>query len=211
MNDQKGLWDKAHEEGEINHYSNTPTKFAEEVLKIIPPSSKILELGCGVGNDSIDFATACHQVVATDFSEVAIKKNAERFEDVDNLSFKTLDMSQPFGLGNNQFDVIYARLSLHYFTDKITRNIFSEIHKALKSDGYLCFLCKSINDPLYGKGVELEKDMFELDGHVRHFFSQDYAASLLEKNFKIEKMESGNDKFYGSNSAYIKAIAVAVK
>lgn len=211
MKDQKQLWDRAHKDGETSHYSSRPTEFAEEVIKIIQPLSKILELGCGVGNDSIAFASAGHHVLATDFSEVAIRKNAERFKGNSNLAFETLDMSQPFRFSDNEFDVVYSRLSLHYFNDETTRKIFSEIQRVLKPDGHLYFICKSINDPLYGKGEKIEKDMFENEGHIRHFFSDEYAASLLGNNFKIEKIESGDDKFYGSDSAYVKVIAVAFK
>lgn len=211
MNDQKQLWNRAHQDGEINHYSSTPTEFAEEVIKIIQPLSKILELGCGVGNDSIAFASAGHHVLATDFSEVAIRKNAEPFRGNSNLAFETLDMSQPFRFSDNEFDVVYARLSLHYFNDEITRKIFSEIQRVLTPDGKLCFICKSINDPLYGVGSEIEKDIYENKGHVRHFFSEDYTKSLLKNNYKIEKIESGDEKFYGHNSSYIKVIAAAAK
>lgn len=210
MNDQKQLWNKAHQGGEISHYSSTPTEFAEEVIKVIKPSSRVLELGCGVGNDSIAFASAGHQVIATDFSEVAIRKNSERFRDNSNLVFETLDISQPLRFADNEFDVVYARLSLHYFNDEITKKIFSEIQRVLRAEGHLCFICKSINDHLYGKGEEIEKDMFENEGHMRHFFSEEYAVSLLGNNFKIEKIESGDDKFYGSDPAYVKVMAVAV-
>ncbi|MDO8269657.1 MAG: class I SAM-dependent methyltransferase [Candidatus Levybacteria bacterium] len=211
MFDQKKLWDKAHQDGEINHYSSTPTELAEEVIKIIQPSSKILELGCGVGNDSGAFTSAGHHVLATDFSEVAIRKNSERFKDDSNLTFEMLDMSQPFRFADNEFDVVYARLSLHYFTEEITRRVFSEIHRVLKPNGYFCFMCKSTKDPLYGKGKEIEKDMFEYEGHVRHFFNEESARSMLDNNFKIDEIECGDGKFYGSDSAYVKAIATAVK
>lgn len=211
MDDQKQLWDKAHQAGEINRYSNAPTEFADEVIKIMQPTSKILELGCGAGNDSVVFVTGGHQVIATDFSDIAIRKNSERFKNISNLTFETLDVSHPFRFSDNEFDVVYARLSLHYFTDEITRKIFSEIHRVIKPNGYLCFICKSINDPLYGKGTEIEKDMFKFEGHTRHFFSEEYAKSLLGKSFKIEKMESGDDKFYGNDSAYVKVIAAVVK
>ena len=211
MHDQKKLWNKAHEQESIHHYSTQPTSFFEEVNKIIPPASRILELGCGVGNDSIGFAEARHTLIATDLSEVAIDKNKERFKNILNLNFETLDMSESLRFHNNEFDVVYARLSLHYFTDEVTRKIFSEIHRVLKPNGYLCFICKSTNDPLYGKGTEIEKDMFEHNGHIRHFFSEEYAKSLLENKFKIEKIESGDEKFYGNNSAFVKSISRAIK
>lgn len=207
MNNQQDLWNKAHDKGEIAHYSQKPTTFAEEVLEILKPHSKILELGCGVGNDSVSFAQAGHTVLATDFSDVAIQKNKERFQDVENLTFQTLDIEKPMEYDDNEFDAVYARLSLHYFPDNKTRNIFQELHRILVPNGLLCFICKSTTDPLYGKGREIEPDMYDLDGHIRHFFSENYAKELLKDTFEIETLESGTDKFYDSESAFIKVIA----
>jgi ubiquinone/menaquinone biosynthesis C-methylase UbiE len=200
-----------NQKGSINLFSGKPTAFAEEVIKTINPSSKILELGCGAGNDSVGFAQAGHTVIATDFSEVAIKRNSESFKDFAALSFEVLDISEPMRFHNGEFDVVYARLSLHYFTDKVTRKICSEIHRVLKPDGYLCFICKSTQDPLYGKGIEIEKDMYELNGHIRHFFNEEYTKSLLRDKFAIVKIKSGVEQFYGCDSAFIKVIARATK
>jgi ubiquinone/menaquinone biosynthesis C-methylase UbiE len=106
---------------------------------------------------------------------------------------------------------VYARLSLHYFSDLTTKRIFSEIARVLKPNGYLCFLCKSTNDPLYGKGNEIEKDMYENKGHVRHFFSKEYATELMQQSFEIQTIEEGEETFYGSQSAFIKVIATVRK
>jgi ubiquinone/menaquinone biosynthesis C-methylase UbiE len=210
MKNQKQHWNELHKQGNIDHYSNRPTKFAEEVLRIAKPFSKFLELGCGTGNDAVAFARVGHTVLAIDFSEVAITKNIERFKDVSNLAFEVLDISQSLKLEDNQFDVVYARLSLHYFSDEITKKAFQEIHRILKPNGLLCFICKSVKDPLYGKGEEIERDMFEYKGHMRHFFSEEYAKECLD-NFRIEKIESGAELFYGNESAFVKVIATAVK
>ena len=166
MYNQKELWNKAHGEGDIAHHSKAATAFAEEVLLLLSTGSQVLELGCGVGNDSVAFANAGHIVTATDFSEVAVAADKGRYKDVSGLTFQELDMSQDFEFEDNQFDAIYARLSLHYFTDVTTRKIFKELERVLRPDGKLFFICKSTADPLYGKGVELQKDMYELDGHI---------------------------------------------
>ena len=76
-------------------------------------------------------------------------------------------------------DGVYARLSLLDYPDHITRLLFQEIHHILKRGGRLAFLCKSTDDPLYGKGQQLEKNMFENKGHVRHFFDENYTKILL--------------------------------
>jgi ubiquinone/menaquinone biosynthesis C-methylase UbiE len=150
-------------------------------------------------------------VIATDFAEVAIQKNSQRLKDISNLQFEVLDMTNTFPYSDNEFDVVYARLSLHYFTSEKTREIFSEIFRVLKPNGYLCFVCKSTTDELYGQGVEIEKDMFEENGHVRHFFSEAYTNSLLEAQFKVKKLESQDKKTYTRNASLIKVIAQAIK
>lgn len=211
MNDQKKLWNDVHDKGDIGNYSSTPTELAKEVLEIIPSSSKILELGCGAGNDSVGFANGGHIVVATDFSENAISRNSKRLEDISNATFEALDISKPFEFKDGSFDVVYARLSLHYFHDENTRKIFKEIHRILKPNGPLYFICKSTKDPLYGKGEKIEKDMYELNGHVRHFFSEEYSRELLSDHFIINKLESGEERFYESDSSYIKVFARALK
>lgn len=208
INDQHKLWDKLHHAGrvDLNPALGESTDFAIEVYKIIPKASSILELGCGAAIDSVFFANKGHKVLSTDFSDVAIEKNKEKYKH-NNLTFKTLDISNSMPFVDKEFDAVYARLSLHYFTDKVTKKIFREIHRVLKPQGYFCFLCKSNKDPLYGQGKQIEKDMFECIGHIRHFFSEDYAKECLGGFFEIQKLESGEDNFYGKTSAFIKAIA----
>lgn len=206
MTDQQAIWNKAHTAGGLDHYANIPTSFAKEVQEIIPPNTYILELGCGAGNDAIFFAEQGHKILSTDFSEVAIEKNKKIYNNK-NLTFSVMDCSKLMDFLEQTFDIIYTRLSLHYFTDAVTKNIFAELPRILKPLGYLCFLCKSINDPLYGKGQEIEKDMFNNNGRIRHFFSEEYTKEYLGDMFSIVKLESGQEKFYGEPSAFVKVIA----
>lgn len=79
MKDQLQHWNNAHIEQWLHSHSEHQTKFAEEVNSFISHKSKILELGCGEGNDSIYFAEQGHLVVATDFSNVATEGNRKRW------------------------------------------------------------------------------------------------------------------------------------
>ena len=208
ISDQKSHWDILHKQGALKAFSDNPTNFAKEITKYIPPNSKILELGCGLGNDSYYFAKQRHAVIATDFSDEAIKQNNEKYKDARRLTFKVMDMNKsPYPFKENDFDCVYSRLSLHYFSDEITRKIVKEVFRILKHNGLLFFLCKSTGDPLYGKGRLIEKDMYEFNGHIRHFFSKDYSKDLLKGKFRILKLESGMEDFYGEKSGYIKVIA----
>jgi len=138
MKDQLVHWNNAHAEQWLHKHSTDKTTFAEEVGRQISQGSKILELGCGEGNDSVYFAEHGHTVLATDFSDVAIEQNIKRWAHP-NLFFKAQDMSHAFQFENKSFDVVYARLSLHYFTNETTRDIFREIARVLKPGGELYF------------------------------------------------------------------------
>jgi ubiquinone/menaquinone biosynthesis C-methylase UbiE len=207
MNDnQKDHWDSLHIVGKTDMQSKKETTFAQEVNAIIPSKSALLEIGCGNGHDAAFFAKEGHNVIATDFSEVAIEKNKKDYREYPHLQFFVHDTSKKFLFQSNTFDAIYARLSLHYFTDKITKEVFRDIYRILKPNGFLCFLCKSVNDPLFGKGKKIEKNMYEKD-HIRHFFSEVYAKECLDNKYTIKVIVSGDDIFYGKKSAYVKIIA----
>jgi ubiquinone/menaquinone biosynthesis C-methylase UbiE len=127
------------------------------------------------------------------------------------LRFEVQDTSKKFNYSDGQFDAIYARLSLHYFPNETTIAIFDEMRRVLKPSGNLYFMCKSVDDLIYGQGIELEKDMYELNGHVRHFFSEDYAKQLLtEASFDITSIIKGEEKIYDRQSAYIQVEAKAI-
>ena len=207
MQDQRKLWNNNHANQRLHAHSQVQTAFAEETSAIIPAHSTILELGCGEGNDSIYFANQSHSVIATDFSDIVLKQNKERWSN-SNLTFSIQDTSAPLDFGDGTFDVVYARLSLHYFNDEATQKIFDEINRVLKPGGYISFMCKEISDPIYGKGVEIETDMFELDGHVRHFFSERYVAKLLAlHDFTVESIATGKEQIHDKASAFIKVLA----
>jgi len=211
MNDQKKLWDEYHVVGNIRKYSTKATDFAREVMEAIPSNSKILELGCGAGNDSIAFVNNGHSVIASDFSEVVVSQNSEIYNENKDIKFTVIDMSEGINFPENSFDVVYARLSLHYFSDDITRMIFKDINKVLKKGGYFCFMCKSVYDSIYGEGEMIEQDMFVRKGHVRHFFSETYINELLDNKYEIQMLKSESDKLYERYSSYIKVIAKSLK
>lgn len=205
MNGQKEIWDRNHAENAARLGLRGHSSFAGEVMCLIPGKARILELGCGVGNDAAYFAAFGHNVVAVDFSDTALEEATKQFGGFPNLTFVKQDIGEPFAFGDGEFDFVYARLSLHYFPDAQTKKVFGEIARVLRPGGAVAFICKSVMDPLYGKGTEIERDMFETD-HVRHFFSEEYAAECLGNRLEIQSLMSGEDNFFTRPSAFVKAI-----
>jgi ubiquinone/menaquinone biosynthesis C-methylase UbiE len=205
--DQHDLWSGIH--GRNPEIREHGSGFASECLERLGPGSHILELGCGAGNDAAAFAGAGHTVIATDFVESAIAANRQRHGHISNLSFRTMRSDEPFPFADEAFNAVYAHLSLHYFPHDITTAIFAEIRGVLNPGGRVMFACKSPQDPLYGKGVEIEPDMFELNGHIRHFFSEAYARDLLADGFTDIEIAAHEGKLYGGPSVWITVIARA--
>jgi ubiquinone/menaquinone biosynthesis C-methylase UbiE len=205
MADPKSHWNGKHQAAD--HLAiGGPTEFAVEVQSFIPEHSKILELGCGHGQDAVYFAKQGHEVAATDFTEVIIEKNQQRHQ-VPGLTFGLMDISKPMPFSNETFDVIYASFSLHYFPDSTIKNIFKELSRVLKTGGHICFIVKSTKDFYYGKGTEIEKDMYDFNGDAKHYFSEEYVKECLADDYEIVKLESGEKQFFTYPAAYIKTIA----
>lgn len=79
------------------------------------------------------------------------------------------------------FEIVYSHLSVHYFTQKITKQIFSEIYRVLKPKGIVAILVNSTFDPEYGTGMELEEDYFEIDSVRKRFFKVDSMKSFVQE------------------------------
>jgi SAM-dependent methyltransferase len=208
---QREIWDSRYREREPTAaLIEDPSPFARRVASMLTVPSDVLELGCGMGWDAAYFAGLGHRVRATDFADSVIEAARVRFNGLPELTFRVLEMPDDITdedrMPDLSFDVVYARLSLHYFDNVATRRIFNHIPRLLRPGGLLAFMCKSTDDPLYGKGTKIESNMFE-SNHLRHFFSESYARSVLGPWFDPPDVVSRSGRLYDSPSAWIEVVA----
>lgn len=202
MNDQKAFWNNIH----VNKYAKADwidkhTIFVEQVKDHFPTEGKLLELGAGHGQDTRYFAGMGYEVVATDFSEEALRFNREKLhEDLSQkVSFHQVDMSQSLPFEDEHFDVVYSHLAVHYFTKVVTQALFDEIYRVLKPGGVVALLTNSTSDPEYGTGEMIEEDMYLLNGEViKRFFS---VETMLEYTTKFETVLLDNQGTTHKDSA----------
>lgn len=180
----------------------SPTELAIDVARSLRSPSRILDLGCGPAYDGAFFASAGHRVVAADF--IRLDKDWHTARQVSNgLSFVLLDLRSGLPFKEEAFDVVYARLSLHYHSTEMTHQIFAEIRRVLVADGLFVFLCKSTKDRLYGRGVQLGSDMFRVNDKVYHFFDESFARGCLGDRFSIKEFWTGPMETYPGEQSHV--------
>lgn len=193
-------WNKLHQQYSTQDWIEKPNIFAEEALVHFPKKGYVLCLGDGQGQDGRFFASMGYKVLSTDISDEALKINLLKISEqgLTNISTEKLDLTTDFPYEEATFDVVYAHLSLHYFTEKVTKQIFSEIRRVLKRGGMLAVFVNSINDPEFNTGKKIEQELFEIEGTTKRFFSkhsmdyfaQDFQVILLDDSGRTYKDEA---------------------
>jgi ubiquinone/menaquinone biosynthesis C-methylase UbiE len=182
--------------------------FVKKVMKYVTKGMSVLDLGCGYGTDTLYLARKGMHMTALDFSAASVESVRKKTTKAHLDSVKVLqhDLSKKLPFSKGSFNAVYAHLSIHYFDDKTTHRIIVEIERILKPGGLIFVKCKSVDDPLYGKGEEVGPDTFRTE-HVRHFFSKEYMQSLLA-DFKILSLRRASSAHDKRRSAFIEAIAL---
>ena len=187
--DKEKRWDSIHSRGgtrtEIRNQYDGWLEQDERIKDALNKcSTPILDLGCGIGIDTLHLVESGHRVIACDFSNTALEKVKENIPEARTIQF---NMKNGIPFEKELFDVIIANKSIHYFTEKETEQLISELYRVIKPNGVFVFVVNSVNDSNFGagQGIELEKDFYEVRETTKRFFSQE----SLEKFFDKEHWE----------------------
>lgn len=133
--------------------------------------TEILDLGCGIGADTLYLIERGYNVLSCDFSNEALKSIREN---IPNSKTKNLDMLEEFPFADESYSLIIADLSLHYFNNNTTIHIMNEIKRVLKDNGVLLARVASVNDFNFGAGIgkQLEKNFYFEGDYTKRFFDQ---------------------------------------
>lgn len=147
-------------------------------------AERVLELGCGSGNDAARLARAGLEVVALDASAEAIGLARDRFGAL-GIDFAVADMTEPLPFAKGSFDAVMANVSLHMFPDAVTRAVFTEIERVTRPGGLLLLHVNATSDrPLRAARRPVERELepdyvLERAGQRVRFFSREYVADVL--------------------------------
>jgi len=184
----KSHWDNSHEKHPERLESSA---YAVDKEKSFPRNSVVCDLGGGDGADSLHFLKSGHKVYLFDISEVALEKATEKvakFGLGDELVTSLVNLnSMLIPTEDNFFDVLYSRLSLHYFDKDRTTEILKDIYRVLKPGGIAFIAVKSPKDKkemewLENNNQKIGDGLYSEDGLLKSRFSEMQYKTILEKS-----------------------------
>lgn len=199
LNNQEEYW-------EIN-YANKPKMFglapsfaAEEALKIFKKKniSSIVELGAGLGRDTIFFAKNNIKVEALDYSKTAvmsIKKKVKELNLSEFVSTKVFDVRKKLPFKNNSIQGIFSHMLYCMSLKNLeVQNLNSEILRVLVKGGVNIYTVRNFEDGDYKNGLHIEDESYQNDGFIINFFSKKKIEELLVGfiNIKIDRFNEGD-------------------
>lgn len=94
---------------------------------------RVLEIGCGLGTDGAQFASAGADYTGIDLTEAAVELARRRFELFDlRGEFRTSD-AENLDFADNSFELVYSHGVLHHTPDTV--RAVREVHRVLKPGG----------------------------------------------------------------------------
>ena len=199
LNQQSQHWEK--------NFSSKPEMFglesslpAKKSLDLFKENkiNKIVELGAGLGRDTIFFAKNAIHVTAVDYSPSGLKvinDKAQKQNLSNHISTKLFDVRKKLPFEDNSIEACFSHmLYCMALTSDELKDLNSEICRILRPNGINIYTVRNTSDGDYKNGIHRGEDLYENDGFIVHFFSKEKINSLLEgfQNIKIENFEEGS-------------------
>jgi len=157
------------------------SKKINQIIKIIPKKSKILEVGCGEGNHSIYLAKKGFDVIAIDSSKNAIEFAKKKIKKKFKIKFLCKDYSK-VSQYKEKFDFIFDWRFLHEIKTKNERKKYIDsISNALKDEGKYLTVAFSGDSNFMGTG----KLRTSPAGIKIYFATLKETEKLVKTKFKI--------------------------
>ena len=199
LNQQSQHWE-SNFSSKSEMFGLEPSYSAKKSLEIFKKHNikNILELGAGLGRDTIYFAKNNIKVYALDFSPCAIDtiiKKSKKLGLDKLITAEVFDIRKDFSFIEKNFDCCYSHmLYCMALTESDLEELNKKIHLKLKGDGINIYTVRNTSDGDFKKGSHLGENLYEMNGFIVHFFSDEKIKKLLNgyKNLDIIKFDEGN-------------------
>ena len=196
----KVYWEKHLKEDDLEKIEELWIKKYENII-INNDYKKVLDLGCGIGQYINYFIEKGYDVVATDISKKALYYLSNK-----NPKVKTIlqDMTDKLNFNDNEFDIVFANLSIHFFNEEDTQKLLNEIHRILKPNGLFIGSVNSTSAYEFIKDhvTEIEKNYYESNGRNVRLFDEPQFEKYFNKFDKVVLNEVIETRFKHSKNMW---------
>ncbi len=196
---QEGHWNRTYS-GDSAFFGEGPSEFARMALSQFKNSAvrSVLELGCGQGRDTLLFAKEGFDVTALDYSKAGLHKLQESARDLgvsDCIDTRSFDVRKPLPFPDGTFDACYSHMLLCMdLSTAELRFLLGEIHRVLKPGGVTLYSVRNTFDKHHRAGTYKSEEMYDIDGFVVHFFSEEKVRDLATgyELLDLRRMQEGS-------------------
>jgi len=198
LNQQSQHWEASFS-SKPEMFGLKPSQAAIQSLQLFKKKNikNIVELGAGLGRDTVFFAQNSIKVQALDYSPTAIKIINKKIKKNNLIKFVTtqvLDIRKKIPFKDNSIEACFSHmLYCMALSIKELQNLNNEINRILKPGGINIYTARNTQDGDYKNGIYVGEGLYKNDGFIVHFFSEKKIKNL-SKGFnilEIKKFEEG--------------------
>ena len=149
---------------------------------------RVLELGCGSGNNLLLFHAFDWHVVGVDISTASLADAAHNLSDGSpTVTLVQADLAQEMPELKGPFDAIILPSFNYYIPRRSFVRVLSDCNRLLAPGGLFYLRCRTREDWRYGRGSEVERDGFVLEcsetgerGLLNVFYDVNELAAMVE-------------------------------
>lgn len=197
-------WDREYQNPKLVTLGEEPQKDLTKCLKYLRKERgvaleglKVLDLGSGVGKNSIYLASLGNECTAVEISPTAVDIARKRAAEAGvTVEFRVGDMGAAYPFPDASFDLALDIMSSNSLSDTERKTYLTEVHRVLKPGGHLIVrgLCKDGDknaNALLKTHPGPEKDTYVMPGMdlTERVFTRDDFVAAYSPYFEILELE----------------------
>lgn len=194
-------WEKVYNEKKFSIKTNEPSLLVSEVVSFLELKSRVLDLGCGGGRNSIFLAKRGHQVDAIDVADLEFMKNIPE-EIKKRINFYKESVLREFK--PDSYNLVIATRLLQYLSPNEVKLLIALVAPSIIGGGKLLISYNTAGGIFNKNDIEVEKYSHPID----------YIETILKENAfkKIDIRQGGNMSMYVPYEGPIKTFdIIAIK